>query len=953
MDSALTRQSLSEFCDSSPNSLKVVHINAQSLTYKCHADEFQFLFDNSGHDIISVSETFYKTAEDVVHLPGFHAFTANRTSHDGGGVAVYVRDTLSCKVLVQSVSPLQREQRPDYIILEICLHNATILFATVYRPPKAGHLSEFQDHLFSYCIEYESVIVTGDVNAHFDSTKRCDIADGKGVAQLLEVCNLSRVPFGKTFHTKSCDSALDMIATSCPNKINKYMQIPVCGLSAHDLLYATFAFDVPKSQPVSFSRRDFSKFDCDLFASEVLSAPWEDMLNYTDVNDKLSVFNDILIRLYDKHAPVKSHHVKQQPRPWFTPEVILAMNQRDVAYRRSRRTKNSCDINNYKMLRNKANRIKRDAKISHAYTVFSNATSSKEMWQALKKFNVINNKSTDCKYPPANELNEHYSSVSCIDTKAVENTIVQYEAIPQLVEDQFYFHDITFPDLLRAVNSVKSNATGVDGISLKMLKTCLVELAPAILHIFNVSLQTGQFPNQWKIADIKPIPKKANATTAKDFRPISILCILGKILEKIVHVQITSFMSKNHLFHPLQSGFKPGHSTTTALLKVVGDIREAMHDRLLSLLVLYDFSNAFPSVHHDLLFTKLRHLGLSKPAVDWFRSYLSDRKQQVSTGTEVSSLLHIYFGVPQGSVLGPLLYSLYVNDISDVFKNSSFHLYADDLQNYVTFSPSKLYHAVEIINKEAKKLAAYAKGHNLAINGLKTQVIIIGNPKLIKKLPADKPHVIVENMPLPYLDVVKNLGILIDSNLTWEKFATATCHKCIAALHGIRKHKDLLPMPVRKRLVESLIFPIIDYGITVSVGMLFKSKERLQRIQNSCLRFVLNLPRHEHISQYYQQVKWLRYQQRQNFYLLCLLKKTIVDRSPTYLFSKLVFVNALHNRALRNVKPLLQVPQKFTNKIRGAFWISAVLLWNDLPIEITTSKSLYSFKSKLTPYLLL
>ncbi len=950
----VTKAALDDFCSSSVNYLKIIHVNAQSLTYRCHAEEFQLLFANSGHDIISVSETFYKTIDDVVPLPGFNCFTSNRMSHEGGGVAVYVRDTIKCTVLSQSAPSLIREQRPDFLIAKISVCNTNILFATVYRPPKAGYLSTFQDELFTYGIDFESVFVTGDVNAHFDSIKPCDLADGKGVQELLNVCNLTRVPFNATFHTSTCDSALDMIATSCMDKLIKYMQIPVCGLSAHDLLYAVFSFKVPKSQPTSFARRDFSKFNQELFKSDVIAAPWEKMLDYTVLNDKLSVFNEILLKLYDKHAPMRSHNIKCQPKPWISPELTDLINQRDSAYRRSRRTKRLGDINAFKTLRNLVNRVKRDAKIKYAYSVFNIAKSPKKMWDALKKIDVRNKKPESCIYPPAEELNRHYSSVTCMDSKAVENMIVQYEAIPPLVEnDNFYFSDVTFAALSQAINSVKSNAMGIDKISLRMIKSCIVELAPAILHLFNVSLQTSQFPEVWKIADIKPIPKKANASSPKEFRPISILCILGKILEKIVHSQITTFMTKNGIFHPLQSGFKAGHSTTTALLKVTGDIREAMGNRQLAILVLYDFSNAFPSVHHGLMLSKLRNLGLSNPAVKWFQSYLTDRKQQVSTGSDVSSLLRIEYGVPQGSVLGPLLYSLYVNDISNVFNSSNFHLYADDLQNYVTFKPSNFVTAVNTINNEARKLALYAKSHNLAINGSKTQVMLMGNSKLLNKLPPVKPPVIVESVPLPYLNHVTNLGLVMDSHLTWERSALSTCQKSIAALQTIRRHKDLLPTAVRKKLVESLVFPILDYGATVTVDMLVKSRERLQRIQNACARLVLNVPRFDHISCHIRDLKWLTLYQRRDYYLLCLLKKVMLSQSPPYLYEKLVFVNSVHSRSLRNCKPLLRLPQHSTDKMRSAFWITSVTLWNDLPESLMLCKTIDTFKKHLLAHLLL
>lgn len=939
---------IDEFCANASNYLKVIHINAQSLTYQCHIDEFVYLFDGSSHDIITVSETFYNSGDDVIQINGYNSFFANRTSHEGGGVAVYVKNSLRCRILAQSISPQYREQRPDYIILEISFNTVKIIVACVYRPPKAGHVSFFQDELFSLCSDYEYVIVTGDVNAHFGSLKPCDLSDAKAILELLETCNLTRVPFGPTFHQNNCESTLDMVASTCPDKLISFIQRPAGGFSAHDLLYAVYDFLLPKFQPTTITRRDFSKLDVDLLQRDILAAPWEKMLDYISIDDKVTVFNEILTNVYDKYAPLKTISIKHQPKPWFTPELKSLISQRETALARSRRTKKDCDIKAFKKVRNLVNRVKRDLKIKYAYSILK----SEDMWQALRKLDVAGNKPPSCSFPPAQDLNTHYASVSCLDIAAVDKNIQYYESLPPLVDECFHFSDVTFPDLLKAVNSVKSNAMGVDNISIKMLKTCIVELSPPILHLFNYSLQSCSFPSLWKVAKIKPLPKKIGASALKDFRPISILCILGKILEKIVHSQMSVFLSHNNILHPFQSGFKAGHSTTTALLKVTGDIREAMGKRLISLLVLYDFSNAFPSVHHGLLLSKLHHLGLSISAINWISSYLTGRQQFVNLDSEVSDLIDVLFGVPQGSVLGPLLYSLYVNDIGEVFGNSNFHLYADDLQNYLSFPTSDLSNAVSTINAEALKLIEYSNGHNLSINSSKTQVILIGNPKLLQKLPASRPSVAIDGNHLPYLDSVNNLGVIIDSNLSWEQYATSVCNKSRSVLHRLRKHRDILPMAVRKRLVESLVFPILDYGAVVTFGMPVKSCLRLQRVQNACVRFVLDLPWDASISCYYSVLNWLNISQRKNYHSLCLLFKVRFYMIPSYLFCKITPVDSVCSRDRRDTKPALRLPLHLTDKERGAFWISAVILWNQLPECILVLRSLCSFKHKVRDYIL-
>jgi hypothetical protein len=951
MDYTDTKSVLANFSQEHRKNLKIVHLNAQSLTYDCHVNEFLHLFDGSQLDIIAVSETFYKTDADIVPLSDFNVFCSSRTTHDGGGVAVYVKSCYKCKILTKSTCPSFRQQRPNFIILEISCDNKKLLFACIYRPPKAGHLAEFEESLLPLCTEYENVIVAGDVNAHFGSTLPCDMNDSKSLMQLLEMCNLSRIPYNPTYHTATCDSSLDMIATNCLEKLVSFIQTPACGLSAHDILLAVFSFKSPKCAPTSYVRRDFSLFDVNKFRDDVLSAPWDNMLQLSNVNDKVDFFNHTLNALYDKHAPLRTYTVKHRRKPWFTSEIDALFKSRDIAYRRFHKEKSEENWAHYKTLRNKAKRTARDAKLRYAHSLFSHCKRPKDLWQNVKKLNIFSRPAHPCSYPSAEDLNSHYTSVPITDNDAIQRTIELYKGITPKANEKFNFKYVQFEDFLKAVSSLTSNAKGVDSITAAMIKHCIFEISPAVLHIFNYSLQHGVYPDLWKVASVTPIPKKSGACNVNEFRPISILCTLSKVLEKIVHAQLVDFLVYNDLFDPMQSGFRFGHSTNSALLKVIGDIRESMGSRKLSLLILYDFSNAFPSVHHELLLTKLQTLGLSLSSLSWFRSYLDSRQQFVKAGDTVSLPAKLTLGVPQGSVLGPLLYVLYVYDICSVFSESKYHLYADDLQDYIEFYPDEWKPAIDTANREACKLVEYAKCHNLKINSKKTQVIVIGNPKLLKKLPSNLPFVCVDGSPVQFSDTVVDLGVTVDRTLSWEPYAIQICNKSIAALHGIRRHKELLSPSLRKRLVESLIFPIFDYGSVACEGMSVEYVNRIQRLQNACVRFVLDLPRDCHITPYYRQLNWLKIKYRRDFLAVSLLKNVLSLKVPSYLYYKLSFVDTIHNRNIRNCK-LLRVPQHRTDKQRGAFWIFAVVLWNNLPDRVIVCNSCKSFKFHARQYLI-
>ena len=938
-----------------PTNLKLAHVNAQSLLVPSHITEFQLLFEQSTLDIVAVSETFFNCPADAPKLSSYNVFTANRTSHQGGGVAVYVRNNIKVQVLAFSVSPEHRVQKPDFIILELALKEHKVLFACVYRPPKAGYFEEFEEEFFSHILEFKYAIVTGDVNAHFGSTRQCDINDSKAVLRMLDLCNLTRIEFGPTFHIANCDSNLDMIAVSSADEVIHFDQSPVRGLSAHDMLLAVFSFRPPKFKPQIVTRRSYAKFDLNCFRSDVASVPWHDMFNLTDINEKIVFFNEHLLALYDKHAPFRTFKLKHEPKPWITEDILHLMKSRDNAYAKSRLTKLPGDLQKFKFLRNQVTKEIRDAKIRYSTHLFMDCNNPKELWSNLKKLNVRPNttETVNSSGPSAEELNKFYTEAPIIDEQAIRDNIDFYNAQEVSKDEKFHFKDISFDDLAEAVLSVKSNAQGVDCISLSMIKRCIVELGPAILNIFNFALQNGCFPELWKTANVKPIPKKTNAAIAKDFRPISLLCALGKVLEKIVHKQISMYLCTNNLLNPLQSGFKPGHSTETSLLKVVGDIREAMERRELTMLILYDFSNAFPSVHHELLLAKLRLFGFSQSALSWVRAYLTNRKQQVVNGEDISSLINLLLGVPQGSVLGPLLFSLYINDIYKVLQASKHHLYADDFQKYLHFRPENFVTAVNTVNDEAVNLVNYGTGHNLQINASKTQVIIVGNPKIAQNLPLLLPPVVVNGIELPYLKEVKNLGVLMDQHLTWEAQAISVCKKAMGALCSIRKHRDMLPITTRTRLVQALVLPTLYYGNIVTSDMADVYSIKIQRLQNASIRFIFDLRRDCHITPFYEKLGWLKIKNRHKLSSLLLLKKVITTNLPLYLSERIIPVShTVATRLNRSGKPMLLVPQHRTDTHRGAFWISAVILWNKLPPSCHKATSTNSFKNRVFSYLL-
>jgi hypothetical protein len=536
----------------------------------------------------------------------------------------------------------------------------------------------------------------------------------------------------------------------------------------------------------------------------------------------------------------------------------------------------------------------------------------------------------------------------------VEKMISSYESKLPPSRDLFTFSHV-YPDVIRdAIRSITSKSVGCDGVSLSLLRLCLEPILPLLEHIFNFSLQTGVFPDIWKAAHIKPIPKVKNCTQPQDYRPISILCALSKVFEKLVYGQVLGYLDEHSILNHVQSGFRSHHSTITALINVTDDVKKAMDDRLSTLMVLLDFSKAFDCVHHRLLLAKLKSMGFSNSVLEFFGSYLCNRSQRVFVSDNLKSEWGIIkSGVPQGSVLGPLLFALYINDLPEAIKGCSCHMYADDVDLYLHFKDKEVEPAVSHMNKCIENAVNFTSSHNLNINAGKTQPIIFGARRIVKRLnAADISKVVVNSIPVPYCEIVNNLGVSMDQTLSWNAQITKIARKALSSLIQIRRCSVQLPINIKKLVVQSLIFPQIEYGSILMSGISKQLSVKLQRIQNACIRFIYNVKRDVHITPYYRSNNLLKCREKRELYLAVTIYKIMKNKKPVYLYNRFKYVSEVNQRSTRLNLKCLHVPKYRTDMYGSSFTIKAASIWNHFKIYDYCTLSDSVFKKRITELLL-
>ena len=392
-----------------------------------------------------------------------------------------------------------------------------------------------------------------------------------------------------------------------------------------------------------------------------------------------------------------------------------------------------------------------------------------------------------------------------------------------------------------------------------------------------------------------------------------------------------------------QSGNRKQHSTETALIQVTDELLKAIDEKSVSLLVLLDMSKAFDSLNHELLLDKLFRLGLKPSAISWFNSYLSDRYQRVRYEDSVSEFLELKHGVPQGSILGPVLFTAYINDLI-VIRHSQVSAYVDDCQLYFKFPVSDSQSAITAVNNDLINISKWCASSSLLINPDKTKLVVIGLPQLTKKLPAVSLSLLDKTIsPVP---VAKDLGVFIDQGLTYNVHISKTASGCMNQLVQINRIKHLLDNKTLLLLINSFVFTKLFYCSSVWGNTTKSNINKLQLVQNFAAKLVLGLRKFDHISEGRRSLKWLNVSEKLLFNDLVLAFKCVNKLAPEYLCKYFVKRSAVYGRTTRR-SGTLDIPRCRLSTGQRAFSYRGVNEWNKLGKDLQCCKDINTFKRGL------
>ena len=462
-------------------------------------------------------------------------------------------------------------------------------------------------------------------------------------------------------------------------------------------------------------------------------------------------------------------------------------------------------------------------------------------------------------------------------------------------------------------------------------------------------------PDCFKRAIVKPLLKKTglDENDFKNFRPVSNLPFLSKILEKVVLKQLLGHFESNKLEEIFQSAYKACHSTETAILRVCNDILCTLDSGKSCVLVLLDLSSAFDTIDHTILLKKLEiTYGIRDTVLAWFESYLLNRQQVVKVGEDFSESTSLFFGVPQGSVLGPVLFTLYIQPLVDILRkhNMMYHLYADDTQLYKSGSHGELKEMLVSVETCVSEIKQWMATNKLKLNDGKTEVMVINNPK--HAIPSEHiPQININGHTIESASKVKNLGVMIDNDMSMAAHVSALCKSLNFQLKKISSIRSFLTKDVATKLVTSLILSKMDYCNSLLAGLPRTKLNKIQIIQNNAARLIMRRKKSDNVTPILRELHWLPVEKRIIYKIATTCFKCIHNSAPLYLSS---LVQVYHPpRALRSSTDNKLVLPNVRLKSFGerAFYHSGPAIWNTLPISVRQAPTLSQFKKGLKTHL--
>ena len=914
----------------SKDGLKIGHLNINHAINK--QTDIMSILSNSGNNFhifcFSESRLSDQISDTDMSVSGYNIIRRDPKFQKETGLLVYINNSIK----VKRISMLEKDFI-ESIWIEVNLKRTKpILVGFIYRNPAepVDWMDKFTSLMEDVCNESREIILMGDFNIDL-------LKPSKRWIHTYESFHLTQLIKIPTRQTATSKTLIDHVYVSNKHNIVESC-VPMYGISDHFPTCVTWSkkgVKVPRNSHKTINYRCFSNFNADIFLLDLMNSSLSDVYQYTDPNEAFEVWCNNFLNIYNKHAPFKTKRVRHVAKvPWITREIYDEINLRDHLLK-------SGHNEEYKKQRNKVTSLKRAAKKKYFQDLVTSKKDCKSIWKAI---NQLTNKNTDTnstlvKDISAISLNMHFCNIAdnIIKTdKSKTNNLNTLEDFCRKTEIKST-PKIPFMSIHEVYNALlqskQTGTRGLDGIDGKILKLSAPIITETLTYIYNLCIDKNCFPDAFKRAKVIPLYKSGNRDDPSNYRPISILSVLSKPLEKHLNKCILSHFKLNNLLLPNQSGFRQNHSCHTALINLVDSWLSNINNNEFTGVLFVDFAKAFDVIDHDLLVRKLAVYGLSDNTLQLISSFLSNRQQAVAVNATVSELFPVKYGVPQGSVLGPLLFSIYINDLP-LFIQAVCDLFADDTTIHKSHSnPQYISHKLqETINN----LVEWTELNHMALNPQKTKFMLVTTRQKRQNLTDSLPPLYVKDKKIEEVESHKVLGLTIDNNLSWSNHIMLLCKNIAKKVYQLSRIKHFLDIQARRQFFYAYIQSNIDYASTVWDSVSANVLKPLISLHKRALKLVLLKPSSLSASDYID-LDILPLKPKLMYNKGVLMHRILAGSAPPALTAKFTFNNARHFHKI-------MVPLPRIDLFKSSLMYSGGFLWNNLPSTLKNQSNRNVFK---------
>lgn len=836
--------------------LKIMTLNIRSA--QRNFDSFLIALKRTQieYDVIVLTECWLHESSIIRQIDGYNVYSTTKHKNKASGVIVYVRDSFTATALEPDV------EDADCILVSI---NGYAQIMGLYRSPSVTRLDKFLltlDTTLCNLKENSRLVLLGDMNIDLLNTN--PNADNTAYQCLMAQHGL--LP-AITKPTRG-DKCLDHIFVR--NRASKVGIVARCTVTDHDLTMV--GLNTANEKP-NRKKRIVMKTNYEAVSSDLQKIEWENVTNKTDVNEALECFNSIVGSAIKTHTQyIKSSRSKYNLKPWITPGLIRCMRHKDNLHHQLKQNPNNEILKrSYTRYRNFFIDILRKVKENYKNKILEeNKKNAKRLWNTIKDICEMPRRKSDSsdllagKGTPSESLNNcnlHFTTVG----KNLANQILQRLSTSEEdlaanvnnnnspTESMFMTPTDEF-EVDSVIKQLKyDSAPGLDGIKPSLLKLISNTILEPLTYICNLSISTGVFPEYWKVALVSPIYKAGPRNSPDNYRPISLLCILSKVLEKIMNNRIVKYLESNSLLSERQYGFRRGKSTTDAvdLLTHITSKHTDTGKRCLG--VFLDLAKAFDTISSRILLRKLELSGIRGKPLDWLQSYMSNRRQITRINDLVSDELEISYGVPQGSILGPTLFTVYMNDILNInIPNADLICYADD--TVVLFHGKDWEDAYRKAEAGMTRILKWLDMNLLTLNVKKTKYIAFRKtvatniPTRILKIHNCWRSSSLNNNTsctcnaIDKVEEIKYLGVIIDQHLSFKSHTTELVKRVRKQIYIMKMIRDCASLEIKRTVYIALCQSLIQYCIVIWGGAAKTNIINLERAQCAVLKTLLHKP---------------------------------------------------------------------------------------------------------------